>query len=432
MSVLYNALLLSATVLMLPVLCLLLVFRRKYRSGFVQKCGKLPKQLRDAGTRPRPIWVHAVSVGEVMAAVPLLKEMKKRFPESPLMLSTVTETGHFTALQHAGAADTVMYFPFDFPFIVRPVVRRVMPRAFITLETEIWPNFLFALRRHAIPAMIVSGRISPSSYKSYSLFRVFFRLVLACVNSFCMQTRTDARRIIGMGALPERVHVTGSIKFDQQIPAITPQEKQGLYRDLRIDREQNVLIAGSTHRGEESIVLDVFTTLKQSNADLVLILAPRHPERFAEAEDLLKRQGCRYVKRSAIRNADTPFDIILLDTIGELSKIYSLGTIIFIGGSMVAGVGGHNVLEPAVFCKPVLFGPHMTNFAEIASDLIHRDAAVQVNSRDEFIAAARALLEDPQRCRRIGETAFSVIERNSGAVKTCIDMIDTMLKNNPR
>ncbi len=432
MYTVYNLILMCLTVVLSPLIGIILAVRRKYRCGFFEKCGMLPARVVEACEENPPIWVHAVSVGEVMAAVPLLKEMKKRLPGIPILLSTVTETGHQTAHRNAKVADHILFFPFDYPFIVNRVVEKISPRAFITLETEIWPNFLRALSKQSIPSIIVSGRISSSSYKSYTSFGFFFKKVLAHIHSFCMQTDTDAQRIIGIGAAPERVTVSGNIKFDQQVPPITEKEKADIYKRLHISPDQKILIAGSTHRGEEEIVLDVFQSLKKKHPDLVLILAPRHPERFAEAEELLKQYGCNYIKKTALQagTPETTRDIILLDTIGELSKIYSIGTVIVIGGSLVPGIGGHNVLEPAVFSKPVLFGANMSNFAEIAAILTGQGGAVQVTDKEEFITTALNLFDDPGRGRDIGATAFKAIEDNSGAVNRCMGVIEPLLKSN--
>ena len=233
----YNSLLLLLTILLAPLACLLLLARRKYRVGFFKKCGLV---IRPLPFSTQPLWIHAVSVGEVMAAVPLIREIKRRYPGMPIIVSTVTETGNLTAHRNLRNVDQVIFFPFDYSFIVRWVIARIRPRAFIALETEIWPNFLRELRRQRIPAMIVSGRISSRSFKNYYFFRFFFRRVLDTVDCFCMQTQRDAERIISMGAAPERVVTAGNVKFDHQVPPISDQEHGSICGALHLRERQSV------------------------------------------------------------------------------------------------------------------------------------------------------------------------------------------------
>ncbi len=424
MYTIYNILLASISIFFAPLACAALLARKKYRAGFLEKCGLLEPWAGDA----RPIWVHAVSVGEVMAAVPLIREIKQRFPDIPLLVSTITETGHQTAQRHISQADRIIYFPYDYAFIVRGVVRAIRPRAFIMLETEIWPNFLRELSRRTIPVLMISGRISERSFKNYKIFSFFFKQVLAHIDHLCMQTADDAQRIISIGAPRGRVQVGGNIKFDLQVPPITLQEQERLRSEFGFAPNQNVFIAGSTHRGEEEIVLDVFVALRKRFSDAMLILAPRHPERFDEVEALLRQSGLAYARRTSLSAAPQAqgFSVILLDTIGELSKSYSMGTIVFIGGSLVP-VGGHNVLEPAVFGKPVIFGRYMHNFREIARMLLQKHAGIQVTGVEQFTAQALRLMENPDACREIGNNAFRVIQENSGAVRRSIDMLEAVL-----
>jgi len=428
MFFLYNAVLIILIILLSPMICIILLLRRKYRCGFLQKIGFLPWTHVTGKLQSKPIWVHAVSVGEVMATIPLIKEIKKCYPHIPVVLSTVTETGHFTAQRNAKGFDHVLYFPFDFPWIVKKAISNIQPLMFLTLETEIWPNFLRELKRQGIPSMMVSGRISQNSFRSYFFFRVFFKKVLSMISFFCMQTEMDRKRILDIGADHKKTIVTGSIKFDQQLPAITVEENEEIYRALNLKPEQNIFIAGSTHKGEEELIVSVFQELKNKVPDLIMILAPRHPERFEDVALLLKQTCVDFIRKTELASKpgyNLP-PVILLDTIGELSKIYSIGTIIYIGGSLVP-VGGHNVLEPAVFSKPVIFGNYMGNFSEIASILIEKDAAIRVSNRDEFAEQALALLNNKAHCRQIGESAFAVIRENSGAVKRSVDILQQFL-----
>ncbi|MBN2107551.1 MAG: 3-deoxy-D-manno-octulosonic acid transferase [Deltaproteobacteria bacterium] len=429
MYILYNIILAILSVIFAPLACAALLSRKKYRAGFLEKCG----MLRPRDGAGRPIWVHAVSVGEVMAAVPLIKRIKQRFPDVPLVVSTITETGNQTAHRNLKQADRIMYFPFDYPFIVRRVVRAVNPRVFIMLETEIWPNFLRELSRRSTPVLMISGRISERSFRNYKLFSFFFKQVLAQVSRLCMQTAEDAQRIIDIGAPQERVLVGGNIKFDLQVPPITLQEQERLRADFGFAAGQQVFIAGSTHKGEEEIVLSVFAALRRRFPQAALILAPRHPERFDETEALLRQSGLPYVRRTALQAAPCPqrASVVLLDTIGELFKTYSMGTVVFIGGSLVP-VGGHNVLEPAVFGKPVIFGRHMHNFREIARMLRQKQAGIQVAGPEQFMVEALRLFEDPAACEEIGRNAFLVIQENIGAVQRSVAVLEDELGHNAR
>lgn len=423
----YNIILAVFSVVFAPLAGAALLWRKKYRAGFLEKCGMLKPR---AGFG-RPIWVHAVSVGEVMAAVPLIKEIKQRFPDVPLVVSTITETGNQTAHRNLKQADRIIYFPFDYPFIVRRVVRAVNPRVFIMLETEIWPNFLRELSRRSIPVLMISGRISERSFRNYKLFSFFFKRVLAQVSRLCMQTAEDAQRIIDIGAPQERVVVGGNIKFDLQVPPITLQEQERLRSDFGFDPEQQVFIAGSTHKGEEEIIIAVFSAIRRRFPQAALILAPRHPERFDEVDGLLRQSGLLYARRTVLKQKPRARElgVILLDTIGELFKTYSMGTVVFIGGSLVP-VGGHNVLEPAVFGKPVIFGRHMHNFREIARMLLQKNAGIQVTGQEQFAAQALQLFENPDACGEIGRNAFGVIQENIGAVRRSVDMLEAVLGQN--
>jgi len=280
---------------------------------------------------------------------------------------------------------------------------------------------------------MISGRISERSFRNYKLFSFFFKRVLTQVSRLCMQTAEDAQRIIDIGAPQERVLVGGNIKFDLQVPPITLQEQERLRSDFGFDPEQQVFIAGSTHKGEEEISIAVFSAIRRRFPQAALILAPRHPERFDEVDGLLRQSGLLYARRTVLKQKPRAreLSVILLDTIGELFKTYSMGTVVFIGGSLVP-VGGHNVLEPAVFGKPVIFGRHMHNFREIARMLLQKNAGIQVTGQEQFTAQALQLFENPDTCGEIGRNAFSVIQENIGAVRRSVDMLEAVLGQSPR
>jgi len=424
MYFIYNALLYLVSIICAPVLLFLVIINKRYGQGFVQKLGVISWQpLMHTAHRP-PVWIHAVSVGEVAAAITLVKEIKQKFPEAPIVLSTSTTTGNATARQYLHLIDHLIFFPYDYPFIVRRFIARIRPRVFIALETELWPNFLRELGHQGIPVVMVSGRISPRSFRNYRAFRFLFKNVLKDITCFCMQSSADAERIIALGADRGRVQVTGNIKFDLPIPDLSGARQDELYQSLNLQQGQKLFIAGSTHPGEEEIVLEVFQKLHKDLPDLVLLIAPRHPERFNEVESLIRARGmcfCRKTALTSLAGAEL-VEVILLDTIGELANLYSIGTVIFIGGSLVP-VGGHNVLEPAIYKRPVLFGPYMDNFSAIAKILIEHNGAIPVRDGADLGAQAARLLGDAQLLETLGENAFQAVAENAGALKKSMDVI---------
>ena len=381
------------------------------RFGFVS----LPK----GGDR---FWVHAVSVGEVTAAVPLVQALRSRWPGAEVVVSTVTATGSQVARARLPDAAAVFAFPVDLPGATRRAVRRVAPRCFIALETELWPNLLRALKRAGIPAALANGRISDRSYGRYRLARPLFRRVLEQVSVFAMQSDEDARRIISLGARPDRVVVTGNLKME-----ILAGEDgtERLWRRLLHLADERVFVAGSTHRGEEGAVLDAFQGLQQASGPVRLILAPRHPERLAEVEALLETRGFRWVRRSRV-GSGSGGDVILVDTVGELAALYAVADVIFVGGSLVP-VGGHNVIEPALHAKAVVFGPHMENFRAASALLLESAGAVQVADAAELQAAVRGLFADGDARRRLGAAAWSAIRRHQGACARTIAALEAIV-----
>jgi 3-deoxy-D-manno-octulosonic-acid transferase len=417
MYIIYNILLIITIVLSFPVILFKLITVPKYRGGMTQKLGRLRKGVMKAIEGSRPIWVHAVSVGEVMAAHPLIRELKKKYPHRKLVLSTVTVTGNFTARRRVPEADAVFYFPFDFPWIVRRVIQGINPQIVLVAETELWPNFFRELKRAGIPSAVINGRISPNSHRNYRKFKLFFSQVFDNVTLFCMQSEADAVRIRDIGADPEKVMVTGNLKFDQNLPKATS-------APVSVPSGKQIITAGSTHRGEEAALLEVFKRLREKFPELLLILAPRHPERFDEVEGLINKAGYDCQRRTKLKGPVK--DVLLLDTIGELRSFYSLCDIAFIGGSLVK-VGGHNLLEPAAMKKPVIFSRYMFNFKEISEALLSAGGGVMVKDKAELYVQIDNLLSDKELARTMGERAFSVIEMNSGAARKTIDAVGRLI-----
>lgn len=426
----YSVLIVLFFLVMSPYLLYQAVRYRKYVTSLPQRLGILPVSFNlDAD---ESIWIHAVSVGEVLTARALLRELRERYPRLRIFLSTTTITGHQVARNNLQFVDEVFYFPFDFRFIVRRTLRLVKPRLFIMMETELWPNLLRACRAAGVKTILVNGRISARSYPRYRLARPLFRHVLAHVDRFCMQGEESARRIIDMGADPARVTVTGSLKFDSlQIPGTTSAPDRGQNRVLRyfrISADRPVVIAASTLKGEEEPVLEAFQRIRSTRAAALLVIAPRKPERFDDVERLARRAGWDVARRSDLRvDAEPRHDIVILDTIGELAQLFQVATVVFVGGSLV-DAGGHNILEPAVFGKPIVFGPHMQNFAEIASTFLDNKAAVQVNDARELETALLALLDDPVRRASVGAAARALVEANRGARTKSLAAIAQLLQ----
>lgn len=417
MYAIYNILLIIGTILLSPVILFKLITVPKYRGGITQKFGRLRKGVMKVIRGTRPIWVHAVSVGEVMAAHPLIRELRKKYPDRKLILSTVTVTGNFTARRRVPEADAVFYFPFDYPCVVRRVIRGINPEVVLVAETELWPNFFRELKEAGIPSAVINGRISPNSHRNYLKFKNFFRQVFDNVDLFCMQSEADAVRIADIGADPARVMITGNLKFDQKLPVTQSVP-------VAISSGRKVITAGSTHRGEETALLEIFSQLRIKYPDLVLIIAPRHPERFDEVAGLINNAGYECQRRTRLKGPVK--DVLLLDTIGELKAFYALCDIAFVGGSLVK-VGGHNLLEPASMKKPVIFSRYMFNFKEISEALMSAGGGIMVKDKGELYAQIDNLLSDNALAKRMGERAYSVIEMNSGSSKKTIDAVGRFL-----
>jgi len=389
---------------------------QKYVGSVSQRLGYLPVSF-NLDAEPS-IWIHAVSVGEVLTARALVPDLRARYPRLRLFVSTTTIAGQQLAKRNVPGVDAVFYFPFDWAFIVRRTLRLVRPKLFVMMETEIWPNLLRECRRAGVRTILINGRISSRSYPRYRLIRPLFRRVLAHIDRFCVQGEESKRRLIDLGAEPTRVVVTGSLKFDSlDAPGVSSRTRprDRVLRFFRMTPSRVVIVAGSTMRDEERAMFRAFRRIKAVAADTLLIVAPRHPERFGDAMNLAQQAALVAMRRTELPIDDEPrADVVILDTIGELAQVYQIATVVFVGGSLV-DVGGHNILEPAVFGKPIVFGPHMQNFAEIAQTFLANDAAVQVQSERELEDALVSLLTDPVRRARLGAAARALVESNRGA-----------------
>jgi 3-deoxy-D-manno-octulosonic-acid transferase len=390
----------------------------KYLSSFRERLGR---SLPPLGADGAPaLWVHAVSVGEVLIARPLGEALRQRLPGQRVVLSTTTLTGMALARQGAGSA--VFFAPFDLRGPVRRALEAVRPRLLVLVETELWPNLIHEARRSGARVAIVNGRLSPRSYSRYRFFRRLLRPVLRDVDLFLMQSEAHANRIRALGAPPDRVSVPGNLKYDA-LPEPRPTPLLGAVRA----RGGRLWVAGSTMDGEEEKVLDAFAAIRAAAPDLRLVLAPRHPERFASAVAAVEGRGMSWQRRTALGESPwTEGDVLVLDTIGELAALYEAAAVVFVGGSLVEA-GGHNVLEPAAAGKPVVVGPHMENFREIAEAFVAEDALIQVAGEAELTRMVGALLSEPTRAAAMGARARALVERHRGAMNRTAEALVSLL-----
>ena len=428
MYLLYSAATLIALVALSPYFLYQALRHKKYVGSLGQRLGYLPVALNLDGEAS--IWIHAVSVGEVLSTRPVLEELRKRYPSLRLFLSTTTRSGQQIAQRSITDVDGIFFFPFDWPFTVRRTLSIVRPKLFVMVENEIWPTMLRECRRRGVKTIVINGRISARSFPRYRLIRPFFKRVLADIDRFCVQGEETASRLVSLGAERSRLTITGSLKFDAL--DATPLPGRGPARVLRFFRmspNRPVLIAGSTMRGEDESVIRAFNRVRTTpgGANALLVIAARHPERFDEVERLCKSEGLATVRRSELPiDAEPRADAVILDTIGELAHLYQIATAVFVGGSLVPA-GGHNILEPALYGKSIIFGPHMENFNEIAETFLTNRAAIQVHNPRELETAIVGLLADPVRRARLGAAARALIDTNRGAKDRTLAVIADLL-----
>ncbi len=424
MYLLYSLTIIAYGIVIAPRLLTQALRYGKYMGTLSERWGRLPGDINP--DRTPSIWIHAVSVGEVLAIRALIPALRQRYPDHRLLLSTTTPTGRVVA-ESVGEIDGLFYFPLDLQSIVARVLQRVRPVLVVLVDTELWPNLLVQCARRDVKTILVNGRISNRSYPRYRLARPFFRRVLANVDRCCAQSEESGRRLVDIGAMGDRVTVTGNLKFDNVPESAVPGMPPEVLRAFRIRTGRAVLIAASTHQGEEPPVLDAFVRIRQRAADALLVLAPRHPERAAEVEALAVERGLDTVRRSALPVDREPrAAVVVLDTVGELATLFQIATVVFLGGSLVPA-GGHNVIEPAAWGKPVIFGPYMQNFAEIADLFLTNQAARQIPSPEALEPALTDLLGDPVRRAALGAAARALVETNRGATERTLAAIVSLV-----
>ncbi|MGA2672384.1 MAG: 3-deoxy-D-manno-octulosonic acid transferase [Terracidiphilus sp.] len=432
----YNLALLAALVVGAPWWLWRMATTQKYREGLLERLGwvRLGRGGKFNGQRPRGfasdrplIWVHAVSVGEVLAVSRLVKALDAALPEYFIAVSTTTRTGQELARERFGA-NRVFYCPLDLPWAVRAYLNTLEPRLLVLAETEFWPNLLSGCFRRGIPVAVVNARISDRSWPRYRRLRWLWKPFLERLSQVLAQSGTDVERLKAIGCRPERVSVAGNLKFD-----VRAAEEADAIRQLKdVAPGLRWVVAGSTLEGEEAALLEAWPRLLDADPELAMVLAPRHPERFGAVAALLLRSGIPWVRRSDWRSQAVgtlkpldPGEIVLLDTIGELASVYSLAAVAFVGGSLIPA-GGHNPLEPAQFGVPIVMGPHTVNFRAITEDLLaHR--AVRIAAKEELAGVLIELLRDSEAARTMGERARQVFDQQAGATGRCVDAVKKLL-----
>jgi len=426
---LYNFLLLSGLFgggwLLLP----LILTSPKRRQTFLQRLGIKPLA-EMAASSSKPIWVHSLSVGEVLAALPLVQALQTRFPEHPLIISASTLTGYQIAVKRYSAiAAEIIYFPYDFPFCVKKTGNRIDPALMIIIETDIWPNFLYFMQKHSIPVILANARISQNALRTYLRFGYFTKLMFSAFTTVCLQSQADISRFIRLGVARERLEVCGNIKFETQAIDIANIKTDRFMRQLKIPAcfvksGKKIVVAGSTHPGEETIILDAWNRLKLTEPDTLLIIVPRDPLRAGSVRRMCKEAdfySMTLKQWQKQENSDEIPDVLIIDTIGMLKQLYAIAHVAFIGGSLVK-CGGHNPLEAALFAKPIVFGPDMTDFAFIRDKLSDDKAALQVRDADGLFNAFRKLLTDKPYAHQMGHNAYHILQENRGAVAKTVNV----------
>ena len=424
----YNILLLIYWVGLIPVLLYRMVVKEGFYERLKPSMGFMTPALQERIAGRPVIWVHAASVGEIVAASPIVKDIQREFPQVAVVVSVVTNVGYGMAERILPDAEGIIFFPLDRPFFVRRALHLFNPLAILLVETELWPNFLRIAKNEEIPVMMVNGRISGRSHKRYMRIQSFVKGMLGSIDRFCMQSNIAAEYITDLGAHPSQVTVTGNTKYDQTYATVTEAEKEELLSEFGFSGYFPIIVVGSTHKGEEEIILQAFTGLLQQYPKARLLLAPRQIVRAEEIVTMCESYGLQAVRRSTMgRPTDEATPVVILDTIGELGRLYALGDIIFVGGSFVP-VGGHNILEPAAHGKPIVVGPHMFNFTEIYQLLSDRGACRMVHSAEELQAEWTLLSEQEEVRTERGTHCLELVVENQGATRRNVQELRQLLE----
>jgi 3-deoxy-D-manno-octulosonic-acid transferase len=430
MFILYNILLTLAAALAIPYYGAKILFTGKYRHSMGPKFGFNRPDLYEGMQGAPRIWMHAVSVGEVTAAAPIMASLRADFPDACLVLSTGTETGHEMARRIIPEATAIIYYPLDIPYVVRKLIRMIRPDIFVLTETELWPNFLRICRNRGISVVMANGRLSPRSFKKYYHTRFFWKEILKDIDEMGVISEIDAGRARAIGMAPGKIHILGNAKYDGLAATVSPLLREETARRLNMAVDERVLVAGSTHEGEETIVLEVFKKLLAVYPDFKLILVPRHIERAGEVMHLVRQSGFDGLALTEVREGRTRQDekVLVVDRIGELFKVYSLATVVYCGGSLVPR-GGQNILEPAAWGKVVFYGPSMEDFRDEKIMLEAVGAGIPVKDGPELVDKILALLQAPETLARKGQAAGQIVAANRGASQRYAVLIKKVLLN---
>ena len=434
MIFLYNILFFIVMTLGIPLIIPMVLISDKRRRTVLQRLGiaRLPREL----TRKRPdtsekkrVWIHALSVGEVLSSVPLVKGLKECSNTGEIVFSASTKTGFDIAKQYlANTVHSIFYFPYDLTFSVKHIVQRIDPAVVVIVETDIWPNFLFEMKKRQVPVILINARLSKKSFFGYKRLGLFAKQVFLNFFHICTQSLEDAGRFQELGVPFHRITITGNVKFDVTHQIQSSQETVSLRQSMHIQNARKIFLAGSTHPGEESMLLDAFSRIKNQAGDLLLIVAPRNPERAGSVSRMFNSAGYSVGLMKELKKISSGkrLDVIIIDTMGLLKKLYAIADIAFIGGSLV-NCGGHNPLEPAAFSKPIIFGHDMSDFADISRMLLDAKGAVRVKDAKDLYKALVSLMENDKRALEMGKNALGVLTANKGAVEKTIKVIKPYL-----
>ena len=426
--VFYNILFDAFFFLTAPYYFLRMRRRGGWKQGFGERLGRYSTKFKQSITNRDVIWLHAVSVGEVNICVQFIKALTPRLPNLKLVVSTTTSTGMAELRKKLPVEVSKIYYPIDRRSHVRRALATIQPKAVVLVEAEIWPNFLWGLQARKVPHFLVNTRISDKSFKGYRRFGFVFRSLFAGFTGVGAQSEADAARLKELGCLERTVHVFGSCKFDgANVIRENRTDVQRMLSQLGVPAEAPVIVGGSTHAGEEEILARLAKRLRERHSNLFLILVPRHHERGREVGDALTKLGVRFLFRNEVGNNMEPLEegrleCLLVNTTGELKFFYEAATAVFVGKSLTAQ-GGQNPIEPAGLAKPIVFGPHMGNFAEITGKFLANEAAIQVADEQELEEAFDSLVSDPAKRQALGQAAQKVVQQNEGAVEKTVGMI---------
>jgi 3-deoxy-D-manno-octulosonic-acid transferase len=411
----YNLLWTMAYLILLP--CVFLGKRDYFARKFAPD---IPPKKRGK----KRIWIHALSVGEVLSTRPLIQAIKNRYPDIHMVLTVKTSQGMKVARQEvADEVDDILFMPLDYKGAIAKIAGAIDPSIFILVETDIWPGIISWLKNRGIKIILVNGRVSPRTFRGYKKFRFYFSRILNDIDLLLMQSELDSARMEATGVSPGKIKTAGNIKFDQEWKPMDDEEHDKWLKLLGLNPEAKIFVAGSTHEGEEEPILNTYKRLLGRYPELILIIAPRKPERVKEIQSMGNSMGLKIMKRTGLNNGgQAKYNVLILDTIGELGRIYGLAAISFVGGSLVP-IGGHNLLEPASFGCPVLFGKHTHNFVLMSELLLEHNGGKRIENSEDLYLTSKELLGSPEKLEEMGRNARTFVQANSGAVNRVIDFI---------